>query len=65
MLNINPTIAKLFAAALAIAAYVASAYVTEPAAQTALYSLAGALIGWQFAPRAGDVALKGVNVDDL
>lgn len=60
----SPTIAKLVAAGLAIAALVASAFVSDADARASLFSIASGLVGWQFLPRVGD-APKSVHPDDM
>lgn len=64
MFNISPTVAKLVAAGLALAALVATAFVDDPAVQLSLVGIAATLTGKEFLRRTGDVS-RDAHADDL
>jgi hypothetical protein len=61
--NLSPTVVKLVTGVVVIGAYVAAHF--APEYRTELLTVATGLFGWQFLPRHGDVAVAGVNIDDL
>jgi hypothetical protein len=60
----NPTVAKLVAAGLAIAAIAVTHFVSDPTALALLHAIAGGLVGSQYVPRIGD-APRSVHPDDM
>lgn len=65
MLNVSPVVAKYIAAALAIAAVVASRYVVDGIGHDILLAIAGGLVGKEALSKTGDVTVVGVHQDDL
>jgi hypothetical protein len=64
-MNVSPSVAKLLAAAIAVAALVAAAFIKDTTVSHLLVAIASALVGKEFFSRTGDVMLTGVNVDDI
>lgn len=65
MLNMSPTVAKYVAVALAIAAVVASRFVTDGVGHDILLTIAGGLVGKEVLQRTGDARVAGIHPDDL
>lgn len=61
----SPTVIKLVTVAIAVAAYVGSAFVGDSAVATALANIASLLVGGVLVPRPGDVRIDSVHPDDL
>lgn len=61
----SPTLVKLAFVALAIGAYVGSAFLDDATVVAALQNIASLIVGGVLLPRPGDARLEGVHPDDL
>lgn len=61
----SATLVKLAFVALAIGAYVGSAFITDATIVAALQNIASLIVGGVLLPRPGDARVDGVNVDDI